>query len=62
MVFEAISDENRRKMPKEFEINYQNEALLNETIDISVAVDGGEYMFSGKIGDKHCFAARLGFY
>ena len=61
MVFEAISDENRRKMPKEFEINYQNEALLNETIDISVAVDGGEYMFSGKIGDKHCFAARLGF-
>ncbi len=61
MVLEALNDQYCQKMPRGFEINYQNEALLGETVEISVTEDGSGLMFSGKITDKNCFTARLSF-
>lgn len=61
MVLDCLDLETLKKPIKGFEINFINEVLLSETLEIGVLQDGDERLFSGNVNDRNCFTARLAF-
>ncbi len=60
MALDCLIPETLKTAIKGFEINFVNEVLHDETLEISVTEEEG-YVFQGNVGDRVSFLARLRF-
>lgn len=58
MALDCLSPETLKSEIKGFEINFVNEVLPDETLEISVNRDE-DYIFQGNVGDRVSFLAKL---
>ena len=58
MALDCLSVETLKAAIKSFEINFVNEVLPDETLEISVTADDG-YVFQGEVNGRVSFLARL---
>lgn len=61
MALDCLDEKTLRNPIKGFEINFVNEVLPQETVEISVSEDVEGYTFFGNVGEKQSFAAKLKF-
>ncbi len=59
--FDALPIKALENAIKGFEINFINEAVLGETVEVSVSSDDDGLMVSGKTDAHDCFAVKLTF-
>lgn len=59
IVFDCLPLNLLKDSVKGFEINFVNEVLPNETLNLSVANSDGSFVVSGAVGDCQSFTARV---
>lgn len=61
IVMDCLPTEYQKMMPESLEINYVNEVLQGEKMEISVFAKGNEVIVSGKVLDKQAFLGKIMF-
>ncbi len=61
MAFDALPSELVRSTVKGFEVNFINEAMLGQTLEISTVAEADGYSVLGKTDQHECFAVKITF-